>query len=49
MTAKNIICLWYEGGAEEAARFYADTFPDTIVGAVTARPATIPTANRATR
>ncbi len=24
-------CLWYEGGAEEAARFYAETFPDSRV------------------
>ena len=42
MTAKNIICLWYEGGAEEAARFYADTFPDTIVGAVHRAPGDYP-------
>ena len=32
--AKNTICLWYDGGAEEAARFYARTFPDSSVGAV---------------
>ena len=25
--AKNTICLWYDGGAEDAARFYAKTFP----------------------
>jgi hypothetical protein len=25
--AKNTICLWYDGDAEEAARFYARTFP----------------------
>jgi hypothetical protein len=24
--AKNVICLWYDGTAEEAARFYAQTF-----------------------
>jgi predicted 3-demethylubiquinone-9 3-methyltransferase (glyoxalase superfamily) len=23
MVAKNTICLWYDGDAEEAARFYA--------------------------
>ena len=28
--AKNTICLWYDGGAEEAARFYAATFPDSF-------------------
>jgi len=32
--AKNTICLWYDGAAEEAARFYAKTFPDSSVGAV---------------
>ena len=26
--AKNTICLWYDRDAEEAARFYARTFPD---------------------
>jgi predicted 3-demethylubiquinone-9 3-methyltransferase (glyoxalase superfamily) len=26
--AKNLICLWYDGTAEDAARFYAQTFPD---------------------
>ena len=26
--AKNTICLWYNGDAEEAANFYASTFPD---------------------
>lgn len=27
-------CLWFDGNAEEAARFYADTFPDSHVGAI---------------
>ncbi len=31
---KNTICLWYDRDAEEAARFYAETFPDSSVGAV---------------
>src|SRR5690348_18506316 len=31
--AKNTICLWYNRDAEEAARFYAKTFPDSSVGA----------------
>ena len=30
--AKNTICLWYDGDAEDAARFYAKTFPDSSVG-----------------
>ena len=34
MKPKNIICLWFEGGAEEAAHFYAATFPDSSVGVV---------------
>lgn len=29
--AKNTICLWYDGDAEDAARFYAKTFPDTTI------------------
>jgi 2-polyprenyl-6-hydroxyphenyl methylase/3-demethylubiquinone-9 3-methyltransferase len=36
--AKNTICLWYNGDAEEAARFYARTFPDSSVGAVMRAP-----------
>ena len=34
MTNRNTICLWYDGTAVDAARFYADTFPDSEVGAV---------------
>ncbi|MFY0990588.1 VOC family protein [Halomonas sp. C05BenzN] len=41
--ARNTICLWYDGGAEEAARFYADTFPDSSVGAVLRAPGDFPT------
>ena len=29
--AKNTICLWYDGDAEDAAQFYAKTFPDSSV------------------
>ena len=32
--AKNTICLWYDKDAEAAARFYAETFPDSAVSAV---------------
>lgn len=42
MSHKNIICLWYEGGAEEAVRFYAETFPDTKVGTVHRAPGDYP-------
>ena len=30
--AKNTICLWYDKDAEAAARFYAETFPDSVSG-----------------
>lgn len=36
--AKNRICLWYNGDVEEAARFYAETFPNSSVGAVHRAP-----------
>ena len=39
---KNTICLWYEYDAEEAARFYAKTFPDSSVGAVHRAPGDFP-------
>lgn len=40
--AKNVVCLWYDHDAEEAARFYAETFPDTSVGAVHRAPSDYP-------
>jgi 2-polyprenyl-6-hydroxyphenyl methylase/3-demethylubiquinone-9 3-methyltransferase len=40
--AKNTICLWYDGDAEEAARFYAETFPDSSVGDVHRAPGDFP-------
>lgn len=39
---KNTICLWYEGDAEAAARFYAETFPNSSVGAVHYAPGDYP-------
>jgi predicted 3-demethylubiquinone-9 3-methyltransferase (glyoxalase superfamily) len=42
MAPKNTICLWYDGTAEEAARFYAETFPDSSVGAVMRAPGDYP-------
>jgi 2-polyprenyl-6-hydroxyphenyl methylase/3-demethylubiquinone-9 3-methyltransferase len=44
--AKNTICLWYDGGAEEAARFYARTFPDSSVGAVHRAPGDFPSGKK---
>ena len=40
--AKNTICLWYDHDAEEAARFYAETFPDSSVGAIHRAPGDFP-------
>ena len=36
---KNTICLWYDHDAEDATHFYAQTFPDSAVGAVRRAPA----------
>lgn len=46
MTAKNTICLWYDGTALEAANFYAATFPDTKVTAVRKAPADYPSGKK---
>jgi len=40
--AKNTICLWYDKDAEDAARFYAETFPDSSVDAVHRAPGDFP-------
>jgi len=41
-TPKNTICLWFDGAAEEAARFYAATFPDSRVTAIHHAPGDYP-------
>ena len=40
--AKNTICLWFDKDAEEAARFYAETFPDSSLEAVHKAPGDFP-------
>lgn len=40
--ARNTICLWFDGTAEDAARFYAATFPDSSVDAVYRAPGDFP-------
>ncbi|MEB4591332.1 VOC family protein [Candidatus Thiothrix sp. Deng01] len=40
--AKNTICLWFDGGAEAAAQFYAETFPDSSVDGVYRAPGDFP-------
>ena len=42
MTPKNTICIWYDSDAEAAARFYAETFPDSAVKAVHHAPGDFP-------
>ena len=42
MIAKNTICLWFDGSAEEAANFYAQTFPNSSVGKVLRAPGDYP-------
>ncbi|AUM70689.1 VOC family protein [Pseudomonas fluorescens] len=42
MNNKNRICLWYDGTAQEAAEFYARTFPDSAVNAIHHAPGDYP-------
>jgi len=44
--AKNTICLWYNRDAEDAARFYAKTFPDSSVRAVHLAPGDFPSGKK---
>ncbi|HEX2660212.1 MAG TPA: VOC family protein [Polyangia bacterium] len=42
MIPKNTICLWFDKDAEAAARFYAQTFPNSEVKAVHKAPGDFP-------
>jgi 2-polyprenyl-6-hydroxyphenyl methylase/3-demethylubiquinone-9 3-methyltransferase len=44
--AKNTICLWYNKDAEEAAQFYAKTFPNSSVSAVHRAPGDFPSGKK---
>jgi len=44
--AKNTICLWYDRDAEEAAQFYAKTFPNSFVTAVHLAPGDYPSGKK---
>jgi predicted 3-demethylubiquinone-9 3-methyltransferase (glyoxalase superfamily) len=44
--AKNTICLWFDKNAEEAANFYANTFPDSRVNAVHLAPGDYPSGQK---
>lgn len=39
---KNMVCIWYDHEAEEAARFYAGLFPDSAVTAIHHAPSDFP-------
>jgi len=47
MNRRNVICLWFDKDAHEAARFYAATFPDSEVTAVHKAPSDYPAARKA--
>ena len=42
MISKNTICLWFEKDAEDAAKFYAATFPDSKLTNVFHAPSDFP-------
>ena len=42
MVPKIALCLWYDGTALDAAKFYAETFPDSSVGTVHRAPGDYP-------
>lgn len=46
MPPKTTICLWFNNTAEEAAHFYARTFPDSAVTKVNRAPADYPAGKR---
>ncbi|MBX7501829.1 VOC family protein [Qipengyuania sp. YG27] len=46
MVEKLTTVLWYDGDAEEAARFYAETFPDSEVGEIFRAPADFPSGKK---
>jgi predicted 3-demethylubiquinone-9 3-methyltransferase (glyoxalase superfamily) len=42
MASKIAPCLWFDGNAEDAARFYAQTFPDSRIDAINRSPSDYP-------
>lgn len=42
MVSKNTVCIWYDGTALDAAKFYATTFPDSTVDAIHTAPSDYP-------
>ena len=43
---KNTLCLWYDSGAEDAAKFYTATFPDSRMTAVHLAPSDYPSGKK---
>lgn len=41
-TGKITLCLWFDGDAEEAAQFYAKTFPNSSISGITRAPGDFP-------
>jgi predicted 3-demethylubiquinone-9 3-methyltransferase (glyoxalase superfamily) len=46
MADKLVTVLWFDGDAEDAARFYADTFPDSLVGPIFRAPSDFPSGQK---
>ena len=46
MTPKIQPCLWFDKNAEEAARFYAETFPDSRIDAIHRAPGDYPSGRK---
>jgi len=46
MKPKNTICLWFNNDAHDAARFYAETFPDSHVTAISEAPSDYPSGKK---
>lgn len=44
--AKNTICLWFDRDAEDAARWYTRTFPDSGMGRIIRAPADYPSGKK---
>lgn len=45
MNNKNRVCLWFDGTAQDAAQFYAQTFADSAVHAIHLAPGAYPAGN----
>ena len=46
MSHKNTVCLWFDKEAQQAAEFYASTFPESAVTAIQHAPADYPSGKK---